>query len=150
MQDLTLYPVNWQLEILFYKIILLSVIRSPVQVVPSPVNPFLHVQLYEPTKFSHVAFVSQDLEIHSSMSEKIKHKYQVIIEYIRKSSQMQASVYEINIANNFYTMTWLLIAFSLVVNRYLLKDTQTEGIKSTSDHVSRLFFYIPMPFQILE
>ena len=51
----------------------LSVIRSPVQIVPSPVNPFLHVQLYEPTKFSHVAFMSQGLEIHSSMSGKIKH-----------------------------------------------------------------------------
>ena len=54
----------------------LSVIRSPVQfVVPSPVNPFLHVQLHKPTKFSHVTFVSQGLEIHLSMSEKIKYKF---------------------------------------------------------------------------
>ena len=68
--------------IVFYNIISvsviiyhLSVIRSPVQVVPPPVNPFLHVQLYEPTKLSHVAFVSQVLEIHSSMSGKIKRKF---------------------------------------------------------------------------
>ena len=58
-----------QLTIVFYNIISLSVIRLPVQVAPSPVNPFLHVQLYEPTKFQHVAFVLQGLEIHSSMSE---------------------------------------------------------------------------------
>ena len=62
------YPVK-QLTIVFYNIISLSVIRLPVQVAPSPVNPFLHVQLYEPTKFQHVAFVLQGLEIHSSMSE---------------------------------------------------------------------------------
>ena len=50
----------------------LLVIRSPEQfVVSSPVNPFLHVKLYKPKKFSHVAFVSQGFEIHSSMSEKI-------------------------------------------------------------------------------
>ena len=54
-------------------IISLSVIRLPVQVVPSQANPFLHVQLCEPTKFLHVAFVSKGLEIHSSMSEKIKY-----------------------------------------------------------------------------
>ena len=48
----------------------LSVIRLPLQVVPLPANPLLHVQLYEPTKFSHVAFVSQGLEIHSLMSKK--------------------------------------------------------------------------------
>ena len=59
-----------KLTIVFYNIISLSVIGLPVQVVPLPVNPFLHVQLYEPTKFLHVAFVSQGLEIHSSMSEK--------------------------------------------------------------------------------
>ena len=62
-------PVK-QLTIVFSNIISLSIIRLPVQVVPLPVNPFLHVQLYEPTKFLHVAFVSQGLEIHSSMSEK--------------------------------------------------------------------------------
>ena len=68
-------PVK-QLTMVFYNIISLSVIRSPVHsVVPLPVNPFLHVQLYEPTKFSHVTFVSQGLELHSSMSEKIKHKF---------------------------------------------------------------------------
>ena len=58
-----------------YNIILLSIIRLPEQVIPSPVNPSLHVQLCEPTKFLHVAFVLQGLEIHSSMSEKIKHKF---------------------------------------------------------------------------
>ena len=64
-----------QSTIVFYNIISLSVIRLPVQVVPLPVNPFLHVQLYEPTEFSHVAFVPQGLEIQSSMSGKIKHKF---------------------------------------------------------------------------
>ena len=59
----------------FYNIITLPVIGLPVQAVPLLVNPFLHVQLYEPTKFSHVAFVSQGLEIHSSMSEKFKHAF---------------------------------------------------------------------------
>ena len=63
-----------QLTSVFYNIISLSVIRLPVQVVPLPVNPFLHVQLYEPTKFLHVAFVSQGLLVHSSMSEKINFK----------------------------------------------------------------------------
>ena len=38
----------------------LSVINLPVQGAPSPVNPSLHVQLYEP--------------IHSSMSEKFNKK----------------------------------------------------------------------------
>ena len=36
----------------------------------------------------------------------------------------------------FYTITRLLWAFSLVVDRDLLNDTCTDGIKSTSDHVS--------------
>ena len=67
-------PVK-QLTIVFYNIISLSVIRLPVQVVPIPANPFLNVQLYEPTKFLHVAFVSQGLEIHSSISEIIEHKF---------------------------------------------------------------------------
>ena len=35
-----------------------------------------------------------------------------------------------------YTITRLLWAFSLVVDRDLLNDTCTDGIKSTSDHVS--------------
>ena len=43
--------------------------RLPVQIVPLPVNPSLHVQLWEPIKLSHEAFMSQGLEIHSSMSE---------------------------------------------------------------------------------
>ena len=34
----------------------------------------------------------------------------------------------------FYTITRLLCAFSLVVDRDLLKNTQTDGVKSTSDH----------------
>ena len=33
----------------------------------------------------------------------------------------------------FYTITRLLCAFSLVVDRDLLKNTQTDGVKSTSD-----------------
>ena len=64
-----------ELTIVFYNTILVSVIKLPVQIVPAPINPSLHVQLYEPTKFSHVAFVSQSVEIHSSMSEKVKHKF---------------------------------------------------------------------------
>ena len=42
-----------------------------------------------------------------------------------------------------YTITWLLCAFSLVVDRDLLKDTHTDDVKSTSDHVSRLYFFMP-------
>ena len=45
----------------------LSVIKLPVQVVPSPVNPFLHLQIYELIPSIHLAFVWQGLEIHSSM-----------------------------------------------------------------------------------
>ena len=64
------------LTIVFYNIISSSIIRSPVHsVVPLAVNPFLHEHSYEPTKFSHVEFVWQGLEIHSSMSEDIKHKF---------------------------------------------------------------------------
>ena len=63
------------------------VIRLPAQVIPSPVNPFLQVQLYEPAKFAHVPFVSQGLEKHSSMSEKIKHKFCVRL-YISNKYRM--------------------------------------------------------------
>ena len=38
------------------------------------------------------------------------------------------------IFNTFYTITRLLCAFSLFVDRDLLKNTQTDGVKSTSDH----------------
>ena len=65
-------PVKQNLQ-LYLKYHSVLVIRLPAQVVPLPVNPFLHVQLYEPTEFVHVPFVSQGLKIHSSMSE-IKHK----------------------------------------------------------------------------
>ena len=36
------------------------------------------------------------------------------------------------------TSTCYVCVFSLVVNCDLLKDTHTDGVKSTSDHVSRL------------
>ena len=39
-----------------------------------------------------------------------------------------------------YTITRLQCTFSLVVDRDLLKYTHTDGVKSTSDHVSRLVF----------
>ena len=38
-----------------------------------------------------------------------------------------------------YAITWLLCAFSLVVDRDLLVDTHADGVKSTSDHVSGFF-----------
>ena len=44
-----------------------------------------------------------------------------------------------------YTVTWLLRAFPLVVDRDLLKDTHTDGVKSTSDHVSGLVFHFSCP-----
>ena len=44
-----------------------------------------------------------------------------------------------------YTITWLLCAFSLVVDSDLLKDTHTDDVKSTSDHVSRLVFLFSCP-----
>ena len=44
-----------------------------------------------------------------------------------------------------YTITWLLCAFSLVVDRDLLKGTHIDGVKSTSDHVSRLLFLFSFP-----
>ena len=46
-------------------------------------------------------------------------------------------------------ITSLLSAFSLVVDRDLLKDTHTGGVKSMSDHLSRLvlqFFPAPKSF----
>ena len=42
-------------------------------------------------------------------------------------------------------MKLLLCAFSLVVDRDLLKDTHTDGVKSTSDHVSKLVFLFSRP-----
>ena len=46
-----------------------------------------------------------------------------------------------------YTVTWLLWAFSLVVDRDLLKDTHTDDVKSASDHVSRACFSFFMPLE---
>ena len=43
-----------------------------------------------------------------------------------------------------YTITWLLCAFSLVVDQ-ILEDTHTDGVKSTSDHVSRLVSIFSCP-----
>ena len=41
-----------------------------------------------------------------------------------------------------YTITWLLCAFSLVVDRDLLNDTpHTDEVKSTPDHFSVLVFH---------
>ena len=47
---------------------------SPLQVNPSPVNPFLHEQLYDPSVLLHVAFTWQSLIpcVHSSTSVKKK------------------------------------------------------------------------------
>ena len=45
----------------------------------------------------------------------------------------------------YYTITWLPCAFSLVVDRYLLKETHTDDDKSTSDHVSGLDFLFHAP-----
>ena len=47
--------------------------------------------------------------------------------------------------NRVYTITWLLCAFSLVVDRDLLKDVHTDDIKSTPYHVSRLVFLFWCP-----
>ena len=38
-----------------------------------------------------------------------------------------------------------MCAFSLVFDRGLLKDTHTDGVKSTSDHISRLVFLFSYP-----
>ena len=43
--------------------------RLPVQEVPSPVNPLLHLQVYKLIPSIHSAFLSQRLEIHSSISK---------------------------------------------------------------------------------
>ena len=51
--------------------------------------------------------------------------------------------------NMFYTITWLLCAFSLVVDHDLLEDTHTDGVKSTSDsrqHTCFSFFMPPKSF----
>ena len=40
-----------------------------------------------------------------------------------------------------YTITWLLCAFSLVVDRDLLKDTHIYSVKSTSNTSADLFFF---------
>ena len=58
------------------------------------------------------------------------------------ASWLASSIYTII---PYYTITWLLCAFSLVVDRDLLKDTHTDGVKSTSDHVSRLVFLFSCP-----
>ena len=42
--------------------------------------------------------------------------------------------------NTVFTITWLLCALSLVVDR-----EHTDGVKSTSDHVSRLVFLFSCP-----
>ena len=47
------------------------IIKLPVQLVPSPVNPFLHSQVYEVIASLHTAFVWQGLEIQSSMSKNV-------------------------------------------------------------------------------
>ena len=44
----------------------------------------------------------------------------------------------------YYTITWLLWAFSLVVGRDLLKDIHTDGAKSTS---ADLFFFFHAPIK---
>ena len=46
-----------------------------------------------------------------------------------------------------YTITWLQCAFSLVVDRDLLKDTHTDGFKSTSA-VLFFFFHAPKTFNL--
>ena len=50
-----------------------------------------------------------------------------------------------------YTITWLMCAFSLVVDCDLSKDTHTDGVKSTSDHVRSFMppksFNKPFEFQ---
>ena len=43
--------------------------KLPMQEVPSPENPTLHSQIYEPIEFIHFAFVSHGLEVHSLMSK---------------------------------------------------------------------------------
>ena len=43
--------------------------RLPVQEVPSPVNPLLHLHVYKLIPSIHSAFLSQISEIHSSMSK---------------------------------------------------------------------------------
>ena len=40
-----------------------------MQELPSPENPSLHSQVYEPKELSHLAFLSHGLEIHSLMSK---------------------------------------------------------------------------------
>ena len=47
--------------------------------------------------------------------------------------------YELEIDN---TITWLLCAFSLVVDRDRLKDKHTDDVKSTPYYVSRLIFLL--------
>ena len=52
----------------------------PAHLLPFPVNPSLHSQVYELIPSLHFAFLSQWLEIHSSMSK----KYVYIINIINK------------------------------------------------------------------
>ena len=66
---------DYQLSLsISYRILLywrLSFIKLPVQEFPSPVNPSLHSQVYELIRSIQLAFVSQELEIQSSMSKKV-------------------------------------------------------------------------------
>ena len=78
----TLFHIVFQQNHIALSLIIMQII--PVQVVPSPVNPQLHVQIYEPLLFLHVAFVSQGLEIHSSMTEILKKMFVNVIRlYLR-------------------------------------------------------------------
>ena len=61
------------------------------------------------------------------------------ISFAERSSRISRNVTKIW-SGELYTITWLLCAFSLVVDRDLLKDTHTDGVKSASDHVSGLAF----------
>ena len=64
---------DYQLSLsISYRILLywrLSFFKLPVQEFPSPVNPSLHSQVYELIWSIQLAFVSHELEIHSSMSK---------------------------------------------------------------------------------
>ena len=52
-----------------YNILFIVSDKLPTQEVPSPENPSLHSQVYEAIEFSHLAFVSHGLEVHSLMSK---------------------------------------------------------------------------------
>ena len=68
--------------LLYYKRLSITMHIIPIHEIPLPVNPSLYLQVYELISSLHSAFVSQRLEIHSSVSEQFHIKFMNSTKYI--------------------------------------------------------------------